>query len=1073
MITELFKMPLGKKMFFMLFFGMLSISTVFAQQLTITGTVTDDTGETVPGTAVSIKNGTGGTATDVNGKYTIKANKGDVLLFRSLGYTDQQATVGDNAVINIKFAKTNQQLTDVVVIGYGTQKRSNVSGAVASMKADNLDERPLARVDQALVGQLAGVVVKQTTGVPGKAFSVQVRGSGSISAGNDPLYVIDGFPLTPASAGTNGSFATGNPLDNINPNDIENIEVLKDAAAAAIYGSRASNGVVLITTKRGKTGKPQISYNAYVGYNAAAKRLKMLNGDQWIDRATEMINAAYVLRYGAAGATANDDDARRTALVGAFNAAYFLDPRWSIAGHPGLEYVDWQKEIEQNGLVQNHQLSASGGTDAVKYFVSGNYADQNGFVKGLGYKAYSARANVEVTASKKLKAGINIAPTYSITNDPGVEGKDNIFHQALSMSPIQEATAGLYANAFDNAQYRWSNSTNSPVAKLENVVGETKRFRTLTSIYAEYQITKDLTLRSSLNLDNTDNNSRSYTPYTVTGNATTRNPLLTANVLAATSGSYSSYKKLTFVNENTLNYSKTFNKVHSLNVLLGQSYNLDRLDQSSVSSTGGYINSVIQTLGSSSTAGTTGSTASQQSTLVSFFSRVQYSFNDKYLLSASIREDGSSKFGPNTKYGVFPSASVAWRVTQENFMKNLPTVSDLKLRASYGVNGSNNIPTYGSIATLGSYGYILGTTQAIAIGQSPNVISNPDLKWEKSQTYDLGFDFGLFKNRITGSFDYYNKLNTQLLLNVPIAATTGFSSYLSNAGSVRNIGQELEITSRNMVNKAFQWTTSINVSHNSNKIVSLYGNQTQIIIPNSFDVTDNILQVGQPINSIYVVKQIGILTQADITNKVALYGTGQTVGDPKYQDLNGDGVITEADKQIVGHPNPNYTWGVTNTFRYKAFDLSFLVQGQNGGSVYSLLGRAITRTGQGYTDNAPEFYVNRWRSPENPGDGRVSKAYSTFGFVANTDWLYSSDYFRVRNITLGYNLKDILKTKAVQGARIYVTAENFFGHDKYYGGLNPDAANTSISSNSAYPQPGDYGGLPLAKSLIFGLNFTF
>jgi TonB-linked SusC/RagA family outer membrane protein len=1085
MIGYLFKLPYGKKLFLMLFFCIISISTVLAQQLTITGTVTDDTGETVPGTAVTVKSKAGGTSTDVNGKYSIKANKGDVLIFKSLGYGDQEATVGDNAVVNVKFTKSNQQLTDVVVIGYGTQKRSNVSGSVASLKADNLNERPIARVDQALVGQLAGVTVKQTTGVPGKAFSVQVRGSGSISAGNEPLYVIDGFPLSTAAPGTNGSFSTGNPLDNINPNDIENIEVLKDAAAAAIYGSRASNGVVLITTKRGKTGKAQISYNVYAGYNAASKKLKMLNGEQWIDRATEMINAAYVLKYGSLGATANDTYDQRRAIYntglaaanqlqpGQISTAYMLDPRWAVAGHPGLQSIDWQDAIEQKGFVQNHQLSASGGTDNVKYFVSGNYADQNGFVKGLGYKAYSARANVEVNASRKLKAGVNIAPTYSITNDPGVEGKDAIFHQALSMSPIQESTAGLYPNSFTNAQYAWSVSTNSPLAKLENIVGETKRFRTLTSLYAEYQILPELTLRSSLNLDNTDNNSRSYTPYTVAGALSARvyNPATNNNLYANTSAGYSSYKRLTFVNENTLNYNKTFNKIHSLSVLLGQSYNLDRLDQSSASSVGGFTSATIQTINAA--ANSSGSTSSQQSVLVSYFSRVQYSFKDKYLLSASLREDGSSRFGVNTKYGVFPSASLAWRVTEESFMKQQSAVSDLKLRVSYGVNGSNNIPNYGSIATIGTAGYVLGATPALANGQAPNVVANPDLQWEKSQTYDAGFDFGLFKNRITGSFDYYNKLNTKLLLQVPIPAATGFTQYLSNAGSVRNIGQELQINTRNLVNR-FQWSTSINISHNSNKIVSLFGNQSQIIIPNSFDVTDNILRVGYPINSIYVVKQIGILTQADINNKVATYNTGETVGDPKYEDFNKDGVITEADKQIVGHPNPNYTWGVTNTFRYKGFDLSVLVQGQNGGSIYSLLGRAFTRTGQGFTDNAPAFYVNRWRSPENPGEGRVSKAYSTFGFVANTDWLYSSDYFRVRNITLGYNLKDLFKTtKAVQGARIYVSAENFFGHDKYYGGLNPEATNTSISSNSAYPQPGDYGGLPLAKSLIVGLNFTF
>jgi TonB-linked SusC/RagA family outer membrane protein len=1047
-------------------------ASAFAQQtMTISGTVSASDGP-LPGASVTIKGTQTGTATDINGKYTLKAAKGNTLIIQSIGFTTQQITVGTNSVINVKLVTANSQLNEVVVIGYGTQKRSNVTGALSSLKADNLNERAIARVDQALVGQLAGVTVKQTTGVPGKAFSVTVRGSGSITAGNDPLYVIDGFPLTPQSQGTNGSFSTGNPLDNINPNDIENIEVLKDAAAAAIYGSRASNGVVLITTKRGKTGKANISYNTYFGYNDASKKLKMLNGQEWIDRATEMINAAYVLKYGANGATANDNAATRTAMNGgAFSTAYQLDPRWALPGHPGLEFVDWQKEIERKGLIQNHQLSASGGTEAVKYFVSGNYADQNGFVKGLGYKSYSARANVEVTASKNLKLGVNIAPTYSITEDPGVEGKDNIFHQALSMSPIQEDSVGLNANIGKNAQYIWSNTTNSPIGKLQYNIGETKRFRTLSTVYGEYQIIPGLNFRSSVNLDNTDNNTSAYTPYITTGSVSSRtfNAATNPNVTSATSGSYSSYKRLTFVNENTLNYSHTFNTVHSLNVLLGQSYNLDRLDVASVSSVGGYTSSVIQTLNAA--AATTGSTSSQQSVLISYFSRVQYGYKDKYLLSASLRSDGSSRFGQNNKYGYFPSASLGWRVIEENFMKAAPVISDLKLRVSYGVNGNNNIGNYGSIATVGSYGYVLGATQAIVTGQSPNVLANPDIQWEKSQTYDAGFDFGLFKNRLTGSFDYYNKLNTKLLLYVPTLAVTGFSNSLSNAGSVRNIGEELELTSRNLIH-SFQWSTTLNVSHNANKVISLYGNQTQIIVPNSFDVSDNILRVGQPLNSIYVVKQIGILTQADINSKAAMYNN-ESVGDPKYQDLNGDGVITEADKQIVGHPNPNYTWGVTNTFRYKGFDLSVLVQGQNGGSIYSLLGRAITRTGQGFTDNAPEFYVNRWVSPNDVGAGRVSKAYSTFGFIANTDWLYSSDYFRVRDITFGYNLKNVIKTHIVQGARIYVTAENFFGHDKYYGGLNPEAANTTLSSSSFFPEAGDYGGLPIARSLIFGLNFTF
>lgn len=1047
-----------------------SISNVFAQ-VNVTGVVKDEDGTTLPSLSVLIKGTNKGTVTDINGKFSISVNKGDALIFKYIGYIDQQVIVANSNIVNVTMIANNKQLNEVVVIGYGTQKRGNVTGALAKMSGENLDERAITRVDQALVGQLAGVTVKQTNGTPGKPFSVQIRGTGSISAGNEPLYVIDGFPLSNASTNGAGNFSSGNPLDNINPNDIESIEVLKDAAAAAIYGSRASNGVVLITTKKGKTGTPKISYNTYVGFNQASRKLNMLDGQGWIDRATEMINAKYVNDFGAKGATASDNAATRTAIAGPFTNAYFLDPRWSIPGHPGLEFVDWQDQIFRKGLMQNHEVSVGGGTDAVKYFISGNYADQNGFVKNTGYQVYSVRANVEVKATNNLKFGLNLAPTYSITEDPGVEGKDNIYHQSLSFTPVQEDTVGNYPNTFKNAQYVWSTSTNSTVGKLENIVGESKKYRTLATVYGEYQIFKGLTFKSSLNLDNTDNTSRSYTPYTVastllsrTFNATT-NPNLTVN----TSGSYSTYKRQTFVNENTLTYNTIIKSNHSLNILLGQSYNFDRTDNSTLSSSGGYTSSIIQTLNAASAV--TGNTTGTENVLISYFGRFQYAYKDKYLLSASLREDGSSRFGLNTKYGVFPSASIGWRVDQEDFMKKIPVISDLKVRASVGVNGTNNVTDYGSIATLGTGGYSFGATQVAITGQAPNKIANPDLQWERSVTYDAGIDFGILDNRITGSFDYYNKLNTKLLLNVGVPETTGFPIFFSNTGSVRNIGEELELTTRNLIGK-FQWSTTLNLSHNTNKVVALGPGQSQVLIPSSFDISNFILKVGEPLNSIYVVKQVGILSQDDINNHAAVFGT-ETIGDPKYEDYNHDGVIDANDRQIVGHPNPDFIWGITNTFHYKGFDLSVLVQGQNGGSIYSLLGRAITRTGQGFTDNAPEFYANRWKSPDDPGAGRVSKAYSTFGRIVNTDWLYSSDYIRVRDITLGYNLGSLMKKKVVQNARVFITAENFFGHDKYYGGANPDATNTDLSGNANYLSPGDYGGLPLAKSLIVGLNVTF
>ena len=1043
----------------------------------VSGRVTDEKGMTLPSVSVVVKGTTIGMLTDPNGAYIISNVPGNaVLQFSFVGMKSQEVVVNGKTTVNVVLAEEAVGIDEVVVVGYGTQKKSNVTSSVSTMKNDNLDERPLTRVDQALVGQMAGINVKQTTGVPGKAFSIQVRGTGSISAGNEPLYVIDGFPLATATTNGAGNFATGNPLDNINPNDIESIQVLKDASAAAIYGSRASNGVVLITTKKGKTGKPTITFNTYVGINQASRQVSMLDGQGWIDRATEIINGQYLAAYAGKGAKVTDDAATRQAIIGSFNVAYILDSRWAQPGHPGLDFINWQNEIFKTGQMQNYEVTASGGNEFVKYFVSGNFANSGGFVKDMGVKSYSARANVEVNASKNFKMGINIAPTFSVIEDPGVEGKDNIYHQSLSMSPVQESTAGAYANTFNNAQYAWSNTTNSVLAKLENIVGETKRFRTLATLYGEYQFMKGLSFRSSVNLDNTDNSSRSYVPYTVSSTLLSRTfdpagKALTSN----TSGTFNTYKRQTFVNENTLTYSTIIKSVHNLNVLLGQSYNFDRTDNSSLASSGGYTSSVIQTLNAASAV--TGSSSATQNVLLSYFSRVQYSYKDKYLFAGSVREDGSSRFGENAKYGFFPSASFGWSAIKEGFMSQVKSLSDLKIRVSYGANGTNNLGSdYAPIPTLVSSGYVFGSTPAAVIGQSPSKIANPDLQWERSVTYDLGVDFGLLNNRITGSFDYYNKLNTKLLLNVQVPEVTGFATYLSNTGSVRNIGEELEITTRNMIH-AFQWNTVIALSHNTNKVVELGQGQSQILIPSSFDISNFILKVGEPVNSIYVVKMLGCLTSADIANKAALYGS-ETVGDPKYEDISGpkgvpDGVIDAYDRQIVGHPNPDFVWGITNTFKYKGFDLSILIQGQNGGSIYSLLGRAITRTGQGFTDNAPEFYQDRWYSEAQPGAGRVSKVYSTFGRIVNTDWLYSSDYWRIRNITLGYNLDKLIKKNIVQGARIYVTAENFFGKDKYYGGANPDATNTDLSGNANYLAPGDYGGLPLAKSFIVGLNITF
>lgn len=638
---------------FLLFCILFFINAVNAQTTsrTITGTVLSQTGDPLTGATVNAVGSTIATTSDAAGKFRITMpSRIKALKISYVGMEDKEVNITDqtNVTINLNVAKSN--LNEIVVVGYGTQKKKNVTGAVATFNAESLDERPVTRVDQALVGQMAGVAVKQTSGALGKGMSIQIRGTGSISAGNEPLYVIDGFPLTSASPNGSGNFSTGNPLDNINPNDIESIQVLKDAASAAIYGSRAANGVVLITTKRGKTGRAKVNLNTYVGFSERSRKLDMLSAEEWIDRATEIINAQWVAS--GAGRTASQTNEQRRVIlglpVGQVNTSYMTDDRWTQPGHPGLRFIDWQDEAFRKGLVQNHQISASGGTDIVKYYVSGNFVRQEGMVINTDFTAYSARANVEVNVTKKLKMGLNLAPTYSLNNDPGVEGKDNILHQMVSFTPVQEDTMGLMVNVGNNGTYRWSTSANSPIGKLKNIIGLTKRFRTLASIFGEYQLVPGLTLRSTINFDNTDNQSKGYTPYIVSGSQTTR----AAQLTTLTSGSFSTYRRQTFVQENTVSYNKVLADIHDVSVVAGTSYNINKFDNSSLSSNGGFSNNAITTLNAAN--GLTGSTTESRNVLMSYFGRVQYAYNNKYLLSASVRRDGSSRFGANSKWGVFP-----------------------------------------------------------------------------------------------------------------------------------------------------------------------------------------------------------------------------------------------------------------------------------------------------------------------------------------------------------------------------------------------------------------------------------
>jgi len=575
------------------------------------GRVTDQLDHVpLPGVNVRIKGSNKGTVTDGSGQFFVPAKTGDVLVFTYVGYESKEVTLTGAAEISVSITKSNQDLNEVLVVGYGTQKKANVTGAIATLNAQHLDERPIARVDQALVGQMAGVQVKQISGAPGKGFQIKVRGTGSINAGTEPLYVIDGFPLDVSSASASGGFAQGSALDNINPNDIASIQVLKDAAAAAIYGSRAANGVVIITTKSGKSGRNRMEFNTYVGWQETVKKLDLLSAEEWIDRAREIIDYNYV--NPALGRLASDDPEVRRQKLGGFDFNRIYDERWYQPGHPGLRYVDWQDELFRRGMVQSYQLAASGGTDKVTYRISGDYLNQEGIVIHTGYKRYSFRSNVNLKVNERINLGLNLAPSYSVVTDPGAEGKDQQLHKAVSATPVVEESAGLETGVVPNPRYTWASTTVSPVAVLREQMGEERTLRTLGSIYGDYKLLDGLVFKSTLNLDNADYRRKAFSPSVIrNGNAGT--------------GSSRTYRKTTLVNENTLSYNKRLGS-HDIAAVAGYAYNQTNFEEARIGGSNFSTDDIYTLNGATTLTLSDTYTRETKNVLISYFGRLQYGY---------------------------------------------------------------------------------------------------------------------------------------------------------------------------------------------------------------------------------------------------------------------------------------------------------------------------------------------------------------------------------------------------------------------------------------------------------------
>ncbi|GAB2770239.1 TonB-dependent receptor [Rhabdobacter roseus] len=999
------------------------IASSYGQTLSVSGRVTSrESGESLPGVSILVKGTTQGTTTDANGTYRLDVPANAVLVYSFIGFTQREEPVGQRSTLDVALQPDVMALEQVVVVGYGTQKSTRITGAIAQVKATDLEERPVGRVDQALMGKLAGVQVQQTSGAPGKVLDIKVRGTSSINFSNSPLYVVDGFPIS-------------GDLNSINTNDIESIEVLKDAASAAIYGSRGANGVVLITTKAGKEGKPTIQFDVSHGLQKRFSRYDVLNRDEWIEYAIEERNNSWVLQ----GGRATDPNSARA------NSNYWIDPVW-LTNPTSLPDTDWQDVVDRTAPVSNYQLSASASNDKFKYYISGNYFDQKGIIIGSDFRRMSFRTNLESRLSRVVNVGINLTASTTVRNDPNTDSNAGPVSRSHIMPPVVQLTQQTERGGYYPFVLA---ALINPLAMLEEYTNENKAKQFLVNAYADFYLASNLKLRSSFGTEQQAAENLYFIP----------NNINRGNGSQATASNFTYENYLT---EHMLNYQLTRSN-WDLDLLGGFSYQEAKTGTLSMTKQG-FADEEIRTLNAGTILASGGSDLTLWN-LMSFLGRANFSYKEKYLLAASVRRDGSSRFGRDNRWGWFPSVSGGWRLSQEEFLKNVSWISDLKLRASYGVAGNNNIGDFASIGTLTSGNYVIGTNQQKVPGYQPASFSNTQLGWERTHTTDIGLDLGLFRNRIQVGLDYYIADTRDLLLNVQIPEVTGFQTALRNIGKVRNQGVELELSTIN-IDRAVKWTSNFNISANRNKVLALGPDGSPIYGTNEgYRVT--ITQIGQPIGSYYLFEQEGVFMDQNDLDTHPHY-LRQNVGDIKYKDINGDGVINQEDIRIVGNAMPDYFWGFRNSISFKGLDLTIFMDGQAGVNILNIGSRSNMQSRQ----NVWGMWRDRWRSPENPGNGMVPRAAVTDNMTTpSTFWMFDGSYWAIRNITLGYNIPTSLMSKVewLNSIRLFGSVDNVFMRDHYH--RSPQTGNHANSSLTPNIDSGT--SYPLATTYTLGLSVRF
>lgn len=1014
---------------------MLIHSYGYAQKPNVSGQLTDaGNGTVLPSVTIGVKGSSHGTFSDANGRYTIAAQPSDSLVFSFVGYVTKTIHVGNRTRISVQLEPSNKVLNQVVVVGYGTQQKKDVTGSVGIVSMKNIKDMPVAGPDQALAGQIAGIQVSTSNGIPGGGPQVQVRGIGAVGAGSQPLYVVDGYPLTSSSD------EVSNPMNAINPADIESMAVLKDASATAIYGSRGANGVVLITTKRGSSGIPTVQLTANYGLQSIPQkgRPNLMNGQEFAQFRKEAI----------------EDNIRFTEHREPTEADI---PE--VYRHPELigEGTNWFDAITRTAPMEEINLNMSGGTEKIRTYISAGYFNQDGVILNTGYQRFSVRANVDANVSDKFKVGFNIAPSYTTRkgNARG-EGRGETFGTASPIEPIYNADGSYNAYIQSPGTFGLTN----PVMALEQTINKSKSSRILFNVYGEYEIVKNLKFKSTFNVDYQEGSAEYFRPSTL-ANENAAPPSIP-------SGSYSSGNYLNWLNENTLTYQYNTSNGHAFTGLLGYSVQSQKEQYAGFNGTN-FPDDDIKTLNAAATL--TGGTDKTEWALLSYLARVNYAYKDKYLVTATVRSDGSSRFGPDNRWGTFPSVALGWRLSQEDFMKSSRLFSDLKLRASYGFTGNFNIGNYPYMSNIGTSDYVLGG--ALAGGRVMNSLGNPVLGWEKMRELNIGVDVGLWKDRLYLTADVYKRNTQDLLLNVEIPQSSGFGNVTENKGDMENKGLEIGISSRNIETKSFTWTTNANISFNRNKVLALGTDNAPIYSGNSSEGNPtNVSIVGQPLAMLYGYVFDGIYqNQAEVDKGPAF--PGAIPGNIRYKDIDGNGVINpREDFAIIGNPYPKFNWGLTNILNYKNFDLRILVVGSEGADRLH-----ATNDYNGNIDgvfNVRKDVADRWRSEENPGNGRVPTTNgSGRGRVMYRDvsslTVEKNNYAWVKNITLGYSIPH---KGFIQSARVYASIQNALLFTKYSG--NPEITNYIGKGGSGALVPGiDYSNYPVPRIFTLGTNLTF